>query len=507
MKLDIQAVTGTSQFNGGSNSPVDNFAFVVLWPDDFSWTYKVRPTIESDFADVAVAGAGALSDPSTGYTALTVEITRDFNIYMALVFVGIWAVTIAIGYIGSRAVIWKTRAPDNPVIFVSALFAVPTFRNTTPGKPPYGCLFDVLCTYFSIGVIVTFLVLVAFAYMRKPKTDKPKKKPRRRQDDDTIPVATLDAGVAGDVTAYVGDVGDAGESNLRLPTMTASSDSNAGSFHSPTALLSSLAEDKEQLDKRMQLQLLTIAGLVVFFLGIAIPFTLTQAASENKVHGYQVLYSSKPYSPDNESLALDMVLSSISTETYGSPALCTMSPCVQVYDVHVELSIATTISDIPARLATNDTLVLLGSVRVERHVHDIKVKSFRVQVGPGTMVISPATTNVNTPMTTKIPLIKGSTAWYPFDKYLTAVDVEAFTGTGPFMGQKPDVIDVVMEMKTPEDFNWRYALYAPIVRPTWLPYAGTKFAEPPPTTLMSTARASPPQSLLVHQANFTNEAM
>ncbi|ETW02941.1 hypothetical protein H310_05387 [Aphanomyces invadans] len=203
--------------------------------------------------------------------------------------------------------------------------------------------------------------------------------------------------------------------------MTASSDSNAGSFHSPTALLSSLAEDKEQLDKRMQLQLLTIAGLVVFFLGIAIPFTLTQAASENKVHGYQVLYSSKPYSPDNESLALDMVLSSISTETY-------------------ELSIATTISDIPARLATNDTLV----------------KSFRVQVGPGTMVISPATTNVNTPMTTKIPLIKGSTAWYPFDKYLTAVDVEAFTGTGPFMGQKPDVIDVVMEMKTPEDFNWRY---------------------------------------------------
>ncbi|RHY81535.1 hypothetical protein DYB37_013528 [Aphanomyces astaci] len=129
---------------------------------------------------------------------------------MALVFVGIWAVTIAIGYIGSRAVIWKTRAPDNPVIFVSALFAVPTFRNTTPGRPPYGCLFDVLCTYFSIAVIVTFLVLVAFAYMKKPNADK-KKQRRRREDDDTIPVGTLDAGVTGEVAADVGDVaGDAG---------------------------------------------------------------------------------------------------------------------------------------------------------------------------------------------------------------------------------------------------------------------------------------------------------
>ncbi|RHY42500.1 hypothetical protein DYB34_008538 [Aphanomyces astaci] len=210
MKLDIQAVTGTAQFNGGNFSAIDNFEFVVLWPDDFSWTYTVRPTISADFPDATVAGGGTLSDPTTGYTALTVEITRDFNIYMALVFVGIWAVTIAIGYIGSRAVIWKTRAPDNPVIFVSALFAVPTFRNTTPGRPPYGCLFDVLCTYFSIAVIVTFLVLVAFAYMKKPNADK-KKQRRRREDDDTIPVGTLDAGVTGEVAADVGDVaGDAG---------------------------------------------------------------------------------------------------------------------------------------------------------------------------------------------------------------------------------------------------------------------------------------------------------
>ncbi|ETV89992.1 hypothetical protein H310_15165 [Aphanomyces invadans] len=89
--------------------------------------------------------------------------------YVLLVFVGIWIVTFAIGYIGCMAVIWKRRAPDNPVIFIAALFAVPAFRNTCPGNPPYGVLFDVLSTFFAIGVICTFLVLVSVAYMTKPK--------------------------------------------------------------------------------------------------------------------------------------------------------------------------------------------------------------------------------------------------------------------------------------------------------------------------------------------------
>ncbi|ETV71782.1 hypothetical protein H257_12928 [Aphanomyces astaci] len=206
--------------------------------------------------------------------------------------------------------------------------------------------------------------------------------------------------------------------------MTISDRSNASSssisFHSPTALLSSLPEDSKMAppDKRMQLQLFTIAGLVVFFLGIAIPFTLTQAASETKVHGYQVLYST-PSKPD--SIVLNTVISSISTETY-------------------ELVMTTTIVDIPKRLASNDTLY----------------KPFRVQVGPGAIVITPNITNLKVPLITKIPLVKGSTAWYPFDKYLTAVETEAFVGTSPFMGQKAEAIDVAVVVKTPEDFNWRY---------------------------------------------------
>ncbi|RHY32438.1 hypothetical protein DYB32_002567 [Aphanomyces invadans] len=135
--------------------------------------------------------------------SLTIEITRDFNMYMTLIFVGIWAATIAIGWIGSMSLIWERRPADHPAIFLSALFAVPPFSNTALGKVPFGCLFNNLCTYFSIGVIITFLLLVASAYMKKAK----KSVQPKQGEDDAIPVATLDAG--GNVASDAGDSGGA----------------------------------------------------------------------------------------------------------------------------------------------------------------------------------------------------------------------------------------------------------------------------------------------------------
>ncbi|KAF0691575.1 Aste57867_17243 [Aphanomyces stellatus] len=196
MKLEIQTVTGASDYNGNKNRAISDLSFVVATPDDFSWTYTVQQT-KSEF-DTIIVGGGQKSNHDTGFTALTITVTRDFNIYMALVFVGIWSVTIAVGYIGSMAVIWKRRAPDNPVLFVSALFAVPTFRNTTPGKPPYGCLFDVLCTYFSIGVILSFLLLMAFAYMKPKPVVKPKApSPQKKEDETMLPFVDATGPVVG----------------------------------------------------------------------------------------------------------------------------------------------------------------------------------------------------------------------------------------------------------------------------------------------------------------------
>ncbi|KAF0694528.1 Aste57867_14610 [Aphanomyces stellatus] len=153
LRVNFILATGQGPFVG-EGEPLDA-TFNILAPQSFDWKYKVTT--------VSMA---------PGQYTLTIQVRRRFNLYTVLVFAAIWAVTFSIGHIGSCAVIWKRRPADNPIIFFSALFAVPTVRNTLPGKPCYGCLFDVLCTYFAIAVIFTFLVLVSITYVAKPKPAK-----------------------------------------------------------------------------------------------------------------------------------------------------------------------------------------------------------------------------------------------------------------------------------------------------------------------------------------------
>ncbi|KAF0694532.1 Aste57867_14614 [Aphanomyces stellatus] len=153
--VTLQVLTGATPFASVNATPIDA-SILILSPRSFDWKYETTR-----------------ADTETGYYSLTIQVKRRFNLYVVLVFAGIWAVTFSVGYIGSCAVIWKRRPADNPIIYFSALFAVPTFRNTLPGRPPYGCLFDVACTYFSIAVIFTFLVLVSLEYMKKPEPAPP----------------------------------------------------------------------------------------------------------------------------------------------------------------------------------------------------------------------------------------------------------------------------------------------------------------------------------------------
>ncbi|KAF0694527.1 Aste57867_14609 [Aphanomyces stellatus] len=149
VEIELLATTGTSWSDDGSDDIDINVR--LLQHQDFVWNVN-DATVELN------------PDNST---TVSFTVARDFNMYIVLVFTGMWAVTLSIAYIGCMAVIWKRRAPDNPVIFISALFAVPAFRNSCPGNPPYGVLFDVFSTFSSIAVISTFLVLVSVAYMHK----------------------------------------------------------------------------------------------------------------------------------------------------------------------------------------------------------------------------------------------------------------------------------------------------------------------------------------------------
>ncbi|CAK4743146.1 unnamed protein product [Aphanomyces euteiches] len=121
---------------------------------------SVRPTSRSDF-DV---------DPPSG--SLTIHVRREFNVYLVVLFVCIWGVTAAVGYVGSMTIVWETRPFDNPSMFISAFIAIPIFRNTAPGAPVYGCLFDIFSTFISFIVTLVCLLYVSLAYM-KPKPPHP----------------------------------------------------------------------------------------------------------------------------------------------------------------------------------------------------------------------------------------------------------------------------------------------------------------------------------------------
>ncbi|RHY25990.1 hypothetical protein DYB32_007960 [Aphanomyces invadans] len=86
VRMFVLVNTSMSPFNGQPQDPVD-VSFVIVTPSNFDWNYRIKET----YGDTAVA---------PGVYSITVEIKRQFNVYTALVFAGIWAVTVSIGYIG-----------------------------------------------------------------------------------------------------------------------------------------------------------------------------------------------------------------------------------------------------------------------------------------------------------------------------------------------------------------------------------------------------------------------
>ncbi|KAG9404176.1 hypothetical protein AC1031_005715 [Aphanomyces cochlioides] len=156
--IHVYIVSGVSALDGDAHEELD-FGFAVLTPQNFDWRFEAsQGRIKSEADDESIIGY-----------KVHINVSRKFNQYVLMVFVAIWAVTFAIGYIGSMTTIWKRRPADYPIIYISAIFAVPAVRNTLPGRPPYGCLFDVVCTYFAIACITVFTVFVSISYMRKPK--------------------------------------------------------------------------------------------------------------------------------------------------------------------------------------------------------------------------------------------------------------------------------------------------------------------------------------------------
>ncbi|OQS06590.1 hypothetical protein THRCLA_01366 [Thraustotheca clavata] len=163
--LKIEAMTGLGPHTGEKAEKLD-VRMTFYGVEDYAWDYHVKKLSDNE-ADRLYVGSTENADMFT----ISGSRKSNFYVYIGLMWLGIWSVTIAVGYIGSMIVIWDRKPVDSPEIFLTALFAVPAFRNTAPGKPPYGCLFDITCTYFAITVIFIYLLTVAIKYIKKKKVD------------------------------------------------------------------------------------------------------------------------------------------------------------------------------------------------------------------------------------------------------------------------------------------------------------------------------------------------
>ncbi|KDO23271.1 hypothetical protein SPRG_20993 [Saprolegnia parasitica CBS 223.65] len=161
--LKIEAMTGLGPHTGEATEKIQ-VLMTYYGVEDYAWDYTVKKLALSE-ADRMYVGSTENAD----MFLISGGRKSNFYVYIGLMWLGIWSVTIAVGYIGSMIVIWNREPVDSPEIFLTALFAVPAFRNTAPGKPPYGCLFDITCTYFAITVIFIYLLSVAFKYISKKK--------------------------------------------------------------------------------------------------------------------------------------------------------------------------------------------------------------------------------------------------------------------------------------------------------------------------------------------------
>ncbi|OQR86108.1 hypothetical protein ACHHYP_10961 [Achlya hypogyna] len=126
---------------------------------DFNWQYNVYN------------GSSLLGPGSSGVLGhLNIVASRHplFFSYVFVMWFGIWVVGVSLAYIASSTIIWQRRPVDNPMVYFSGLIVIPIFRNTAPGHPPYGCLFDMTSTYLAL-LIAAFGMLFATFISMKPK--------------------------------------------------------------------------------------------------------------------------------------------------------------------------------------------------------------------------------------------------------------------------------------------------------------------------------------------------
>ncbi len=160
-----------------SRYPFDSYkgsALIVVTADP-EGIQKASPSIiearsiVSDF-DLSGSPVTEVTDAGSPFTSVTLSATRPATttVYAVWLMILMWGLAVTGLLLVWAVVIWMVDLPFWAVGYlVGVLFALPPLRDSLPGRPPPGTIFDYGSFYWSITLIGVNLILVLVVWLRR----------------------------------------------------------------------------------------------------------------------------------------------------------------------------------------------------------------------------------------------------------------------------------------------------------------------------------------------------
>lgn len=119
--------------------------------------------------DLAAALPGPESTPfsTVGFTLARTGTTTVYAVWMMVLMWGLAATGVLITW---AVVIWRVELPLWVFgYFVGVLFALPPLRESLPGRPPPGTIFDFVSFYWSVGIVGISLIVLLSVWIRRAR--------------------------------------------------------------------------------------------------------------------------------------------------------------------------------------------------------------------------------------------------------------------------------------------------------------------------------------------------
>ncbi len=138
--------------------------------DDFDLTGRYAATTDAAEATEATEATDDSEPASLTVVDWTASRSNTTTVYAVWLMLLMWGLAVTGLLIVWAVVIWMVEVPFWAFgYFVGVLFALPPLRDSLPGRPPPGTIFDFVSFYWSVTIIGVNLILVLAIWLRRTR--------------------------------------------------------------------------------------------------------------------------------------------------------------------------------------------------------------------------------------------------------------------------------------------------------------------------------------------------